>query len=66
MGTLKLHDLYTPREEFVKERDNRFLKLSSAEKFYALLHLNQVAIKLNGRRPLKKPQGKGIIISKPL
>ena len=33
MGTLKLHDLYTPREEIVKERDNRFLKLSSAENF---------------------------------
>jgi hypothetical protein len=66
MGTLKLHDLSIPKEEIIKERENRFLNLSSAEKFHALLHLNKVAIKLNGGKPLKKPQGKGIVISKSL
>jgi len=66
MGTLRLHDLSTPKEEIIKEREQRFLIISSAEKFHALLHLNKVAVKLNGGQPLKKPQGKGIIISKPL
>jgi hypothetical protein len=66
MGSLKLHNLSIPREVIVKERDNRFLQLSPAEKFYALLNLNKTAVKLNGGKPLKRPQGKGIIISKPL
>jgi hypothetical protein len=64
MGTLKLHDLSSYRESIIRQRDERFLKLSPAEKFYALLHLNRVAVELNGGKPLKQPQGKGIIISK--
>jgi hypothetical protein len=66
MGVLKLHNPSVAREEIIKERDNRFLQLSPAQKFYALLSLNKTAVKLNGGKPLKQPQGKGIIISKPL
>ncbi len=53
MGTLRLHDLSTPKEEIIKEREQRFLIISSADKFYALLHLNKVAVKMNSGQPLK-------------
>ncbi|MBS1586264.1 MAG: hypothetical protein JSS82_12040 [Bacteroidetes bacterium] len=64
MGKLKLYDTGTPREQIVKERDERYLKQSPAEKFHSLLHLISTAIAMNGGQPLKQPQGKGLIISK--
>lgn len=65
MSKLKLYDASLPREQILKEREERFLSRSSKEKFYDLLHLIQVSVKLNGGKPLKQPQGKGIVINKP-
>jgi hypothetical protein len=64
MGILKIHDPSISRETIAKNREQRFLKLTSAEKFYALLNLINISVKLNKGKPLKHPQGKGIIISK--
>jgi hypothetical protein len=66
MGVVKLHELSIPQRELVKMREDRFLNLSPPEKLYALLNLIHVAVKLNNGKPLKSPQGKGIIIQKPL
>ena len=65
MGSLKLYGINTPYQSIAAERQQLFYNLSSEEKFYALLKLNKIAVKLNGGRPLKTPQGKGIIIRKP-
>ena len=65
MGSLKIHDINTPYQSIAAERELGFYNLTSEEKFYALLKLNKIAVKLNGGRPLKTPQGKGIIIRKP-
>ena len=66
MSRLKLYDLSIPREEILKERESVYLKLSPSRKLYALFNLIKLSVKLNGGNPLKQPQGKGIVISKPL
>lgn len=55
-----------PRESILAEREERYLNRSAAQKFFALLKLNRISVQMNGGEPLKKPQGKGIIISKPI
>lgn len=64
MGKLKLYDTGIPHEQIIKERDQRYLQQSPADKFYSLLQLINVTITMNGGRPLKQPQGKGLIITK--
>ncbi len=64
MGKLILHDTSKTREEIEDLRRAEFLKKTPTERFFALLHLNSVAVKLNGGKPLKYPQGKGIVIKK--
>ncbi|OJW84004.1 MAG: hypothetical protein BGO69_09780 [Bacteroidetes bacterium 46-16] len=65
MSKLKLYDTSIPLENILRERDARYNAQSPEEKFYALLSLIEVSLKLNGGHALKKPQGKGIIISRP-
>ena len=65
MGSLKLYDINTPYQSIATQREQRFYNLSAEEKFYALIKLNKIAVELNGGRPLKTPQGKGIVIRKP-
>jgi hypothetical protein len=45
------------------ERMNRFLSLSAEEKLAFLLKLNSYAAMMK-REPLKRPQGKGLLITK--
>lgn len=65
MGSLKLCDLNISRASIVAERESAYLNRSSEQKFFALLNLNRISVQMNGGNPLKKPQGLGLIISKP-
>lgn len=47
------------------ERQGRFANLSTTEKLNELFALIDMAVKLNGWKPLKEPQGKGLLIRKP-
>jgi hypothetical protein len=64
MGKLKLYDTSIPPEQVVRERDVAYLTLSPKEKFLQLLALIHLSTALNGGRPLKQPQGKGLVISR--
>jgi hypothetical protein len=64
MGKLKLYDISIPPEQLVRERDSAYLALSPKEKFLQLLALIHLSTSLNGGRPLKQPQGKGLVISR--
>ena len=46
------------------ERSKRFVNLSTTEKLNELFALIDLSVKLNGGKPLKVPQGKGLIIKK--
>ena len=63
-ATLRIHDLSKSREELELERMMAFAALSCEEKIRRTLVLMNVARKFNGGKPLKEPQGKGIIIRK--
>jgi hypothetical protein len=65
MGSLKLYDIHIPRASIVAERERAYLNRSVKQKFLALLNLNRISVQMNGGNPLKRPQGKGIIIKKP-
>ena len=65
MGSLKLYDTNISRASIVAEREYTYLNRSSEQKFFALLNLNRISVQMNGGNPLKKPQGLGLIISKP-
>jgi len=64
----KLH-LYNPEtsspESILQERAALYKSLSPQQKLEQLFALIETSRKLNNDLPLKKPQGKGIIISKP-
>ena len=65
MGRLKIYDTSIPLEHIVNEREVQYLSRSGEGKLKALLHLNHVTVQMNGGKPLKYPQGRGIIIRKP-
>ncbi len=65
MGKLKLYDLNIPRETIVEERENIYLSRTAEQRFFSILQLNKISVTINGGRPLKSPQGKGVIIRKP-
>ncbi len=65
MGRLKLYDTNTPRETIVEERESIYLSRTSEQRFFAVLQLNHISIAMNGGKPLKSPQGKGLVIRKP-
>jgi len=64
MGKLKLYDTSLSRADILMEREERYLSASVKDKFYQLLRLINLSVKMNGGRPLKVPQGKGLVISK--
>ncbi|KQR67542.1 hypothetical protein [Pedobacter sp. Leaf176] len=65
MGKLKLYDTSIPRETIVNERESVYLSRTAKQRFFGVLQLNQISVTMNGGRPLKFPQGKGIVIRKP-
>lgn len=64
MGKLILHDNPDP-ERLRAERAARFAALPFSEKLKILFAQIDLAVKMNGGKPLKEPQGKGIVIRKP-
>ena len=46
------------------ERSKRFVNLSTTEKLNELFALIDLSVKLNGGKPLKTPQGKGLVLRK--
>ena len=64
MSRLKFYDPSISRIEILQEREKRFMDTSVEKKFYQLLKLIDLSVKMNGGVPLKIPQGKGIIIFK--
>lgn len=65
MGKLKLYDTSIPRELIAEERESVYLSCSPEQRFLSVLHLNHMSVVMNGGRPLKSPQGKGLVIRKP-
>jgi len=65
MGKLKLYDINTPRETIVEERDAVYLSRTPEQRFFSVLQLNNISVTMNGGKPLKSPQGKGLVIRKP-
>lgn len=65
MGKLKLYDKNTPRETIVEERESVYLSRTSEQRFFSVLQLNRISVVMNGGRPLKSPEGKGLVIRKP-
>ncbi|MGM9475893.1 hypothetical protein ACS5PU_05655 [Pedobacter sp. GSP4] len=66
MGRLKLYDITIPRETIVEEREIVYLSRTPEQRFFGVLQLNYISVTMNGGRPLKSPQGKGLIIRKPV
>lgn len=52
-------------EQIELERRQRFVNLSTTEKLNELFALIDLSVKLNGGKPLKEPQGLGLVIKKP-
>ena len=46
------------------ERSKRFYNLPTEEKLNELFALIDLSVKLNGGKPLKVPQGKGLVLRK--
>ena len=46
------------------ERSKRFISLSTTDKLNELFALIDLSVKLNGGKPLKTPQGKGLVLRK--
>ena len=64
MGRVVLHSVPDP-ERMERERALGFLALPLEEKLKRLFALIELSVKLNDGKPLKEPQGKGIVIRKP-
>ncbi|HTN16834.1 MAG TPA: hypothetical protein VL092_04070 [Chitinophagaceae bacterium] len=65
MGKFKLYDSSIPREIIAEERAAAYNSKSLLEKWNELFALIRLSVGLNDGQPLKKPQGKGLIIQKP-
>lgn len=63
MGRVVLHTNPDP-ERLERERAQRFAALPFEQKLLELYALIDLAIKMNGGKPLKEPQGKGIVLRK--
>jgi len=64
MGKLKIYDTSIPRSQIVAEREAEYLSQSPANKLKRLFTLIRLSVKMNGGKPLKEPQGKGLVISR--
>ena len=64
MSRLKIYHSDVAREEIERNREVKFLSLSAEDRFFELVKLNKLAVSMNGGKPLKAPQGKGILIRK--
>jgi hypothetical protein len=65
MGKLTLYDVTMPRETIAEERANIYLIRTPEQRFFGVLQLNHISVTMNGGKPLKSPQAKGLVIRKP-
>jgi hypothetical protein len=63
MGKLILRDITDTQSQDL-ERAKRFMNLDTTSKLNELFALIDLSVKLNGGKPLKTPQGKGLILKK--
>ena len=63
MGRLTIRDNQDTFQQDL-ERGRRFVSLSTTEKLNELFALIDLSVKLNGGKPLKTPQGKGLVLKK--
>ena len=63
MGKLILRDIANIESQDY-ERATRFMNLDTTSKLNELFALIDLSVKLNGGKPLKTPQGKGLILKK--
>jgi len=64
MGKLILHNNPDPERNNL-ERAKEFAALPDEEKLKRLFALIELSVVLNDGKPLKEPQGKGLVIRKP-
>ena len=64
MGKLKLYDINIPRETIAEERESVYFSRTAEQRFFGVLQLNHISVTMNGGKPLKSPQSKGIVIRK--
>ena len=63
MGKLILRNIADTQSQDL-ERAKRFMNLDTTSKLNELFALIDLSVKLNGGKPLKTPQGKGLILKK--
>jgi hypothetical protein len=63
MGKVVIHK-HPDVEKMNLERARKFLSLPIEEKLQSICSLIRLSVALNNGQPLKKPQGKGLIIRK--
>jgi hypothetical protein len=63
MGKLILRNIANPESQDL-ERAIRFMNLDTTSKLNELFALIDLSVKLNGGKPLKIPQGKGLVLKK--
>ena len=63
MGKIIIHTNPNPEQQDL-ERHLRFAQLPLSEKLNQLFALIDLTVKMNGGKPLKEPQGKGIVLRK--
>ncbi len=64
MGKLVIQSNPDPEKQAL-ERALHYASLPFEDKWKRLMSMIHLAVKLNGGKPLKSPQGKGIVIRKP-
>lgn len=62
MAKLKIYDFSLSRDQVMAKRDALYFSMPPKEKLERLFSLISVSITLNNGKPLKIPQGKGLII----
>jgi len=64
MSRLKIYKPTTDASQIVAERGLAYLGLSPAERYRQMMALIRLSIALNHNKPLKTPQGKGLLLRK--
>ncbi|MCF8214997.1 MAG: hypothetical protein K9I92_07565 [Chitinophagaceae bacterium] len=59
-------NIYTEKRDLELERMQRHYALTPEQRFYDLIKLCRFSMKMAGRTTMGEPQGKGIIIRKPV
>lgn len=59
-------NIYTEKKDLELERVQRHYALTPEQRFYDLIKLCRFSMKMAGRTTIGGPQGKGIVIRKPV